>query len=147
MESFGDKLTRFFIVSSKLKAIEADAFEFSPKLEQVWLQGNQITHVGTGTFDKLGKLTVLKFNGNSCHSGSALKRNNVVNLIEQIESKCKDTPNTVSSQNESSTSSQQNEEVEKLKLELKTLKEQILRLKTENKNLKEELEGLKRLKN
>lgn len=144
MQSCGDKLKRFFMISGKLKAIEASAFELNPNLEQIWLQGNQINHVGKGAFDKLGKLAVLRFNNNPCHSGAAQKRNGLVNLIEQIEGNCKDTSqDTSSSQIEPSTFSQQDDEVEKLKAELKKLTEEISRLKSENQDLKAQIEGSK----
>lgn len=144
------------MVGGKLKAIEADAFESTHKLEQISLQGNQINYVGKATFDNLAKLSVLKFNNNPCHSGVSLKRNGVASLIKQIESKCQDSSLSSSSQNEPSTSSQQLEsstssqnfnEVEKLELKIKNKTEEFLRLETENEDLKSQLEGFKKREN
>lgn len=123
--------------STQLKAIEADAFAFNPRIEQIMIHANQISYVGKGAFDKLEKLSSLNFNSNPCHSGSAGKRSGVIELIAKIEEKCTDISKTCPAED-----SKSSEELEMLTSELKI---ENLRLITKNEELLGQIEEFKKI--
>lgn len=88
LQPFGSDLKELSIGGRNIEVIPVDLFEYSRNLEDINLNNNKIKIVERGAFSKLQKLTKLDFLNNTCHSGIAENRADVLSLITQIESRC-----------------------------------------------------------
>lgn len=91
LQPFGSQLTVLRLYYNNLEAIESDLFEFTPNLNWINFNDNQLKFVGKGTFSNLQKLTTFYFSNNPCHSFYTEDRSLVIKHISTIESKCTDT--------------------------------------------------------
>lgn len=159
LQQFGSQLTDFWCGRNTFEAIDSDFFDFTPNIEWTDLDNNQIKYVGKGALSNLKKLKRLYFAGNPCHSGEALNRADVLNLVESIENNCTDiqalerqsklnptTTTTTTTEEPTTTTTTTTEEnlIEELRNEIMKLKEEyenkIDELSAENAAQKAELE-------
>ncbi|KAL7024642.1 hypothetical protein ACKWTF_013144 [Chironomus riparius] len=90
LEPFSD-LRLLCLSNNNIERLDSDVFKRNKRLEYLSLDINSIHVVNSGAFDSLNVLKSLLFRGNPCHSDLAFySRNNVVKLVDSIESKCKD---------------------------------------------------------
>ena len=92
LEPFYDLRLLCLSNNNNIEKIDRDVFKHNKKLEYLSLDVNSIHVVTAGAFDNLAVLKSLLFRGNPCHSDLAFySRNNVIKLVDYIESKCNDT--------------------------------------------------------
>lgn len=92
LKQFGATLKNLWFGGNAIKVLEEDLFSFNPNLQYVNFDNNKIKHVDPETFTSLEKLSILKIDGNPCIQRSVTTRNDVINLITEIDDKCKDFP-------------------------------------------------------
>jgi FtsZ-binding cell division protein ZapB len=168
-------LERFVIVHSNVQRIPGNLFEFNKNLKYIWF-GFQITRVGDGLLEDLGKLEQAYFWDNLCINQTALSAAEVPKLIEGLRENCPDVdPTTEGSSTTEGVTTTSNyinltttegmttqpycefydlelfvcglsEEIYSWNVNNEELKEQINYLSDENQNLKEIVEEL-RIKN
>lgn len=78
-------LNYLYLSRNIIKSLTADTFIYNPKLEEIWLDFNQIEYIEPMTFSNLNKLIYLGLykNGCSCIS-EAQGRSNVEKLVSKI---------------------------------------------------------------
>ncbi|XP_070495487.1 leucine-rich repeat-containing protein egg-6-like [Chironomus tepperi] len=77
-----------YIDYSKISSIQGDVFINNKNLQQLSLKENDIKYVEADSFKFLSKLTSLDFKNNPCYSGKADDRDDVGDLIINIEGNC-----------------------------------------------------------
>jgi hypothetical protein len=82
------KLRGLYIDYSKITSIHGDLFINNKNLEELSLQQNGIKYVESDSFKSLRKLTSFSFERNDCYDGKANGRDNVNDLIINIEQNC-----------------------------------------------------------
>ncbi|KAG5668561.1 hypothetical protein PVAND_016499 [Polypedilum vanderplanki] len=124
------KLKHLQLNMNLIEFLPEDLFNHNPELEFLNLDNNIIQHIDGKTFSGLNKLRTLLMNNNVCDSlGYAKTRNEVLSIVRRIEeNECqsyKYTTTTSTTDNpKTSILSTSDEEIEKLKTEIKNLKNQ-----------------------
>lgn len=91
LEPFWD-LRMLCLSNNNIERLEKNIFKHNTKLEYLSLDENSIHVVMAGAFNGLDVLRSLLFRGNPCHYALAFySRDNVIKLIGNIESRCKET--------------------------------------------------------
>ncbi|KAG5679105.1 hypothetical protein PVAND_008698 [Polypedilum vanderplanki] len=70
---------------NQVKVIRENTFIFSPKLEEITLMYNKINHIDPKSFSDLKSLEKLGLKENICEFGYAFNRNEVLEVIKNIE--------------------------------------------------------------
>lgn len=81
-------LELFFSTVNKLKSIDGNLFEFSPKLKWISFKQNLLEEVGSGLMSNLVDLKHANFQDNICIDFVAKTPETVKDLIGKIEEKC-----------------------------------------------------------
>lgn len=89
LKQFGGKLRKLWNQINAVEVLEADLFQHNPNLELISFSKNKIKHVDDGVFENLMKLSSFYLGGISCNYAGN-NRTTVIEMIPQIESKCKD---------------------------------------------------------
>ena len=73
---------------NKLTHVPSDAFSTMTKLKLIWLENNQIKHIGAGLFDKLINLNDVDLSVNICISKRYRYSKEIIQMKEDIKSNC-----------------------------------------------------------
>lgn len=87
LQQFGDNLSFLFLGENKIKSLQGNLFEFTPKVRWIDLNFNLIKEVERGTFTNLKELYRISFINNFCYNGEA-KYVGLKMAIQRIENKC-----------------------------------------------------------
>lgn len=84
-----------------IEELDADLFQYSPKLRWISFEGNSILKVGIGLLSSLNELTYINFLNNPCINVQAYTPELIENLQQQLLTQCQsvdtteESPNTV----------------------------------------------------
>lgn len=83
------KLKNLYLGHNNLKSLDSDLFEFTPNLEFVGFDFNQIENIGEKTFDSLSNLKIMYANANKCLTDEEAPRDGKIpDLTKVIKEKC-----------------------------------------------------------
>lgn len=81
-------LLYFYLAFNELEILDGDLFEFTPKLQDLYLQSNLIRHVGPNLLSSLDYLREAWFGSNQCIHRNAYNRQEVLELMTELVELC-----------------------------------------------------------
>lgn len=144
-------LLKLYLPNNKLVTLDGDLFQYTRKLQVVWIQINSLQHVGHDLLTGLNDLTMAYFHSNPCINIYATTREAVQQLNLQLPISCPplETTTTVlttitSGYCSSACSDQIKAAEQKVSMEINGLSVEISELKDVDKKKTEVIEGLEK---
>lgn len=74
--------------NNQLESLESDLFEYTPKLERIFLSSNNVVHIGLNILNSLKYLEVAYFESNICINSFAANATQIKRLKLELTAKC-----------------------------------------------------------